>query len=67
MHFVNRQPAPDYITKDVFDQLTMDFAVTDDFGHVVFSDDEDLIMFVDAIIEEYKRGLYYQGEQDGQV
>jgi hypothetical protein len=56
MHFVNRQPAPDFITKDVFDRLTMEFAVTDDFGHIVFSDDEALIMFVDAIIEEYKLG-----------
>lgn len=56
------QPNPDYISKDVFDQLTMKWAVTDDFGRVVFANDDDLIMFVDNIIEEYKRGLYYQGE-----
>lgn len=42
----------DYLKTDIILSLADDYAVTDDFGYIVFHDTDKLLMFVDKITDK---------------
>ena len=42
------------LNSQVVDQALNDWAVTDDFGHIVFHSDEDIYAFLDDVISSMK-------------